>query len=120
MKNLYILLLLGLLFTLGCGDDDDSGSIPIDTTSACSNLVKYCPGGYTWWRYVTDEKECQQAYSCVYKLYSGHCRQLLVDSGNCLADLKDSSGCLDCNDFLSDIESSCAYPKSCIGEMSGD
>jgi hypothetical protein len=53
------LLTLGCWLAAGSGggnDETTSTSAAADTASACSKLVQYCPTGYIWSTYVTDEQ----------------------------------------------------------------
>jgi hypothetical protein len=111
MKKRILVLLIAGYFGVGCGDSNNS---PIDTKTACSKVMKYCPDGYGWRAYVADEKDCQNVFNCVADWYSGHCRDLLAEGAECLKALTGSSGCGECNDIVDEIESSCKYPDQCM------
>ncbi len=112
IKKIIILTVLILLpATTAC----DKGSDPaVSTDTACRKLIQYCPTGYSWSAYVTDQASCVAAFDCVADYYSGSCRDTLMDGFSCLADMASSSGCGACDVIISSLQSSCPYPSACF------
>ena len=118
MKTILTLLTLGSLLAAACGSGDTGGTpAPASTAnaaSACAKLVQYCPTGYSWSSYVTDEQGCRTAFECIYNLYTGSCRQTLAQGFQCLGALTSASGCSACDSTIGQLQSSCDYPASCL------
>jgi hypothetical protein len=110
MKRTLGSLMLCLSFALGCGGSEAGN----DIAKACSNAITYCPSGYTWSGYASDENTCQRIFSCVSRMYSGDCRGYITDSIKCLAEISDASGCSACSDIMAQAPQSCPYPTSCL------
>lgn len=108
-----LFLSIALILNAAC-DGDENGESQMDIEASCSKLVQYCPTGYSWSYYVTDEAGCRDIFNCVYDYYSGSCRDTLVSGMNCLAELDGSAGCSGCDSILSDLPTTCSYPASCL------
>ena len=122
MQDMFRHWILGLILVVGCsggtetggGAAGGSGTAALDTARACSNLIEYCPDGYSWSEYISDEAGCRRIFSCTYELYSGNCRKMVGDATACLAALTDASECLDCNDIILPTQTECDRPSSCL------
>jgi hypothetical protein len=115
MKHFFAVGILGVAALVGCDADDTANSgTTVDLTQGCSNVFKYCPSGYTWSQFVSDEEECKTTFNCVYQLYTGNCHQMMADATTCLSSLTSASGCAACNDKFMTIQSQCAEPTSCL------
>jgi len=108
-----LVLWLALLPAAAC-DTDFDGDPQLDIAASCSKLVQYCPTGYSWSTYVTDEPGCRDIFNCVHDYYSGSCRDTLENGMNCLADIESSAGCTSCDNILSTLTTTCSYPSSCL------
>jgi len=115
MKLLSTLWLLMLGLVAGCDSDESPGSgNTFEPTTACANLVTYCPTGYTWSAYATDASRCRAVFSCVYNLYTGSCRQIIADTMTCLEGVTAGSGCSACNTIITRATTECSQPLSCL------
>lgn len=114
MKLHFLLWTLLVALAAGCGSSDSSSSDSLDADQACSNLVTYCPSGYSWSAYVSDEAGCRTTLDCVYQFYSGDCRQIIADSASCLANITSEAGCTECSNMFAATALSCDYPSGCL------
>lgn len=113
-RGTIVLALCLALFPAAACDDDGSSEPQLDIAASCSKMLQYCPTGYSWSYYVTDEPGCRDIFNCVYDYYTGSCRDTLVSGMNCLADLESSAGCTGCDNILSTLPTTCSYPSSCL------
>jgi hypothetical protein len=86
----------------------------VELTAPCTNMLEYCPTGYSWSSHVTSVESCEQNLGCVLESYSGECRTMLEQAIECWAGLTSSSGCAACDEIVQEVQSSCAYPASCL------
>lgn len=113
LSTLSCLMMLGLV--AGCDSSDNSGGgSTFEPTTACANIVAYCPTGYTWSAYATDAASCRTMFSCVYNLYTGSCRQYMADTVTCLDGVSAASGCSACNTIINQVATGCSAPTSCL------
>ncbi len=118
MRTMLTILTLGSLLAAGCGSDHHqppASSAPANTGLACAKLIQYCPTGYVWSNYLTDEQTCRAIFDCTYDLSPTACRQSLAQGFDCLAALTDASGCKACEGLVSQVQSTCPYPQDCLG-----
>ena len=102
---------IALLTAAGC---DKSTSPPPSVDTSCRKLVQYCPTGYSWSSYVTDQASCVEAFNCVSDFYTGSCHDTLLDGFTCLGDVAGSGDCGDCDSIMSSLETFCTYPSTCL------
>jgi hypothetical protein len=115
LTHLGLVLGLVLGFVAGCDSDENTGSAnTFDPTTACSNVIAYCPSGYTWSGYATDATSCRTMFSCVYNVYAGSCRQIIADTVTCLNGVTAASGCSACNTIITRATTECSAPTSCL------
>jgi hypothetical protein len=107
-------LLAAALFLAAASSCSDSEPKGPDTTVPCQKLVQYCPTGYSWSLYVTGEQDCRDTFDCVHDLYSGSCRDTLVQGFDCLGNLTAASGCSACDSILTQLSTSCPFPTQCL------
>ncbi len=108
-----LFLSLALFMSAAC-DGDKISEPPVDIAASCRKLTQYCPAGYSWSYYVTDEAGCRDIFNCVSGYYMESCRDTLVDGMSCLAALEGSAGCGSCDTILSTLSTTCSYPSSCL------
>lgn len=116
MSLLSMLRFAVLVFVVGCDGDETGGGATFEPTTACSNLVTYCPTGYTWSGFATDAANCRTMFSCVHNLYTGSCRQIIADGVTCLAGVSAASDCGACDTIIARATTECSEPTSCLAD----
>lgn len=105
--------LMPILFA-GCDGDETAGAAPFEPSTACANIVSYCPTGYTWSGFATNAADCRTMFSCVHALYTGNCRQIIADGVTCLEGVTAASGCSACDTIITRATTECSEPTSCL------
>ena len=112
-KMIGLVFFLALLPAAAC-DEDGNGEPALDIAASCSKMLQYCPTGYSWSYYVTDEPGCRDTFNCVHDYYTGSCLNTLESGMRCLAAMESSAGCADCDTILSSLATTCTYPADCL------
>lgn len=81
---------------------------------ACQNTLLYCPTGYPWDAWITDQVSCEALFTCVLSYFSGACEAMVSNLANCMAGMTSSTDCGDCEAIQLDIMNSCPEPSGCL------
>lgn len=105
-----------LVLIVGCDGEETGADTTFEPTTACANLITYCPTGYTWSAFATDAASCRSMFSCVHNLYTGSCRQIIADGVTCLEGVTATSGCRACDTIIARATTECSEPTSCLAD----
>jgi len=114
MRKSIMCLVAAITFLAAGGCDKDETGVTSDFASACAHLTSFCPTGYSWSAYVTDQPTCMDAFVCVHDFYTGDCRATMEDGIDCLAGVGASSECGACDTIMQGLSATCAFPASCL------